>query len=62
MSTASENLNSLNTTSPYNSFQAQMTDSDSKEKIKIKLKTKKGLKELLWTDDIYIQVMKDFNI
>ena len=52
MSTASENLNSLNTTSSYNYFQVQMTDSDSKEKIKIK--TKKVFKELLCTDDIYI--------
>ena len=54
MTASSDNLNSLNTTSSYNSFQAQMTDSDSKEKIK----TKKEFKKLIWNEDIYIQVME----
>ena len=57
MTTASENMNSLNTTFSYNSYQAQMTDSDSKEKI-ITNKTKKEFKELIWNKESYVQVME----
>ena len=57
MTTASENMNSLNTTFSYNSYQAQLTDSDSKEKIKTK-KTKKGVGELIWNKESYVQVME----
>ena len=55
--TASENVNSLNTTLSYNSFQAQLTDSDSKEKKK-KKKTKKEFKELIWNKETHIQIME----
>ena len=55
--TASENMNSLNTTLSYNSFQATLTDSDSKEKIKTK-KGKEEFKELIWIKESFIQVME----